>query len=57
MADYIPSPREWVRDQVELYDRSGGTDGTTTQARNDKGSPHSENDKAPQPSGAIVCLH
>jgi len=29
MADYIPSPREWVRDQVELYERSGGTEGTT----------------------------
>ncbi len=29
MAEYIPSPREWVRDQVELYERSGGTEGTT----------------------------
>ena len=29
MAAYIPSPREWVRDQVELYERSGGTKGTT----------------------------
>ena len=29
MAQYIPSPREWVRDQVELYERSGGTEGTT----------------------------
>jgi deazaflavin-dependent oxidoreductase (nitroreductase family) len=29
MPDYIPSPREWVRDQVELYERSGGTAGTT----------------------------
>src|SRR5947207_15953674 len=29
MPDYIPSPREWVRDQVELYERSGGTKGTT----------------------------
>ena len=28
MADYVPSPRQWVRDQVELYERSGGTDGT-----------------------------
>src|SRR5262252_3893868 len=28
MAEYIPSPREWVRDQVELYERSGGTEGT-----------------------------
>src|SRR5262249_41729996 len=29
VPDYIPSPREWVRDQVELYERSGGTQGTT----------------------------
>ena len=29
MAEYIPSTREWVRDQVELYERSGGTEGTT----------------------------
>jgi deazaflavin-dependent oxidoreductase (nitroreductase family) len=29
MAEYVPSPREWVRDQVELYERSDGTDGTT----------------------------
>lgn len=29
MAEYIPSPREWVRDQVELYESSGGTAGTT----------------------------
>jgi deazaflavin-dependent oxidoreductase (nitroreductase family) len=29
MADYIPSPRDWVREQVELYERSGGTEGTT----------------------------
>ena len=29
MAEYIPSPIEWVRDQVELYERSGGTEGTT----------------------------
>ena len=29
MAEYIPSPRDWVREQVELYERSGGTDGTT----------------------------
>src|SRR5438477_10665824 len=29
MAEYIPSPREWVRDQVELYERSGGIEGTT----------------------------
>jgi len=29
MAEYIPSPRDWVREQVELYERSGGTEGTT----------------------------
>ena len=29
MPDYIPSPRQWVRDQVELYERTGGTEGTT----------------------------
>ncbi len=29
MADYLPSPRQWVRDQVELYEHSGGTEGTT----------------------------
>ena len=29
MAQYIPSPRDWVREQVELYESSGGTQGTT----------------------------
>src|SRR5262249_33116292 len=29
MAEYIPSPRQWVRDQVELYEGSGGKEGTT----------------------------
>src|SRR5262245_36950738 len=29
MAESTPSRREWVRDQVELYERSGGTEGTT----------------------------
>ncbi len=29
MAEYIPSPTQWVRDQVELYESSGGTQGTT----------------------------
>jgi deazaflavin-dependent oxidoreductase (nitroreductase family) len=27
--DYEPSPRNWVREQVELYESSGGTQGTT----------------------------
>lgn len=29
MSEYIPSPRQWVRDQVQLYEGSGGTEGTT----------------------------
>lgn len=29
MAEYIPSPRDWVREQVELYEKSGGTQGNT----------------------------
>ena len=29
MAKYVPSPKDWVRDQVELYERSGGIEGTT----------------------------
>jgi deazaflavin-dependent oxidoreductase (nitroreductase family) len=28
-GDYEPSSWDWVRDQVELYERSGGTDGLT----------------------------
>ena len=28
-GDYEPSPEQWVRDQVELYESSGGTEGTT----------------------------
>ena len=28
MAEYVPSPVKWVRDQVELYESSGGTEGT-----------------------------
>jgi F420H(2)-dependent quinone reductase len=27
-ADYEPSTQKWVRDQVELYESSGGTEGT-----------------------------
>ncbi len=27
--DYAPSPRNWVREQVELYESSGGTQGAT----------------------------
>ena len=29
MAKYIPSTSDWVREQVELYEGSGGTAGTT----------------------------
>jgi deazaflavin-dependent oxidoreductase (nitroreductase family) len=28
-GEYVPSPRSWVRDQVEAYEGSGGTAGTT----------------------------
>ncbi|WP_199442038.1 nitroreductase family deazaflavin-dependent oxidoreductase [Umezawaea beigongshangensis] len=28
-GEYEPSPEEWVRNQVELYESSGGTEGTT----------------------------
>ena len=29
MSEYLPSPRKWVADQVELYEGSGGTAGLT----------------------------
>src|SRR5436305_15041653 len=29
MAEYVPSPEDWVRKQVEVYEGSGGTKGTT----------------------------
>ena len=29
MSEYIPSPSQWVADQVDLYESSGGTEGTT----------------------------
>ncbi|MDP9685879.1 nitroreductase family deazaflavin-dependent oxidoreductase [Streptomyces griseoviridis] len=28
-GEYEPSPERWVREQVELYEKSGGTEGTT----------------------------
>ena len=28
-GEYEPSPRQWVRDQVDLFEGSGGTEGTT----------------------------
>lgn len=32
-GEYEPSPTQWVRDQVELYESSGGTEGTTQEGR------------------------
>jgi deazaflavin-dependent oxidoreductase (nitroreductase family) len=32
-GEYEPSPSQWVRDQVELYESSGGTEGTTLNGR------------------------
>lgn len=29
MSEYSPSPRQWVAEQVELYESSGGTEGLT----------------------------
>jgi deazaflavin-dependent oxidoreductase (nitroreductase family) len=29
MAGYVPSPTDWVREQVELYERTNGAEGTT----------------------------
>lgn len=29
MAEYIPSPRAWPREQVELYERTNGAEGNT----------------------------
>ena len=28
-GEYVPSPSAWVAEQVELYESSGGTQGTT----------------------------
>ena len=28
-GEYVPSPAQWVRDQVEAYERSGGREGGT----------------------------
>jgi deazaflavin-dependent oxidoreductase (nitroreductase family) len=28
-GDYVPSPADWVREQVETYERSGGREGNT----------------------------
>jgi len=34
MDEYIPSPRGWVAEQVELYESSGGTKGLTLRNTN-----------------------
>ena len=31
-GEYAPSPSKWVREQVDLYESSGGTEGTTMRA-------------------------
>lgn len=28
MPEYVPTPVKWVRDQIERYEKSGGTEGT-----------------------------
>ena len=28
-GEYVPTPVKWVRDQVEVYEASGGKEGTT----------------------------
>ena len=28
-GEYVPSPSKWVRDQIEAYERSGGTEANT----------------------------
>ncbi|MET9684073.1 nitroreductase family deazaflavin-dependent oxidoreductase [Streptomyces coeruleorubidus] len=33
-GEYEPSPTQWVRNQVELYESSGGTEGATLQGSN-----------------------
>jgi deazaflavin-dependent oxidoreductase (nitroreductase family) len=33
VGEYEPSPESWVREQVERYESSGGTDGTTLQGK------------------------
>jgi deazaflavin-dependent oxidoreductase (nitroreductase family) len=32
-GEYEPSPEQWVRDQVELYERTGGQEGNTLPGR------------------------
>jgi deazaflavin-dependent oxidoreductase (nitroreductase family) len=35
-GEYEPSPEKWVRDQVELYERTGGREGNTLPNRPEK---------------------
>ncbi|HEU5471501.1 MAG TPA: nitroreductase family deazaflavin-dependent oxidoreductase [Actinophytocola sp.] len=32
-GEYVPSPNEWVREHVEKYESSGGTEGNTMQGK------------------------
>ena len=48
MTEYIPSTSDWVREQVELYEGSGGTDGTTLR---DTGLPRHRCDEPGEPDG------
>jgi hypothetical protein len=32
-GEYEPSPGQWVRDQVDLYESSGGTEGSAPRGR------------------------
>ena len=32
-AEYAPSPEQWVRDQVELYEATGGQEGNTLRGK------------------------
>jgi deazaflavin-dependent oxidoreductase (nitroreductase family) len=33
IGEYEPSPRDWAREQAELYERSGGREGTLNRGR------------------------
>ncbi|CAM2972878.1 nitroreductase family deazaflavin-dependent oxidoreductase [Prescottella defluvii] len=33
IGEYEPSPSSWAADQVDLYERSGGTEGTTMEGK------------------------
>ena len=48
MAEYIPSTADWVREQVETYEGSGGTEGTTLR---DTGLPVHHSNELGEPDG------